>query len=368
MALSDAEGLVIAVNPAYCVLYGLPHEQLVGQPFWVIFPPERRNWAAEQYQTVFTSAALPTNTFEAEVQRPNGERRTVESRVSFLTENDRRVAMLSIVRDVTEQRQVAATAARLAEERAELYQQATETLRMRDEFISMASHELKNPLTALRGFAELLKRRGTYLPNLVDGIMLQTTRLDRLIRTMLDFSLAESGHLQLQRRPVDLVALVQQAVHETQLLTRQHVLRLEAPASPVIGAWDGDRLDQVVQNLLSNAVKYSPNGGEILVRVEALSGAARIAVTDQGVGIAPEAIPQLFTRFYRSQEAAASGIGGLGLGLAIAHMLVAAHGGQITVASHPGAGSTFAVVLPTSPEGAAAPEEPAVPAADAWTD
>jgi signal transduction histidine kinase len=152
---------------------------------------------------------------------------------------------------------------------------------------------------------------------------------------------------------------VQRAVTETQLLTRQHAVRLAAPPTPVIGDWDADRLDQVMQNLLSNAVKYSPNGGEILVRVEQLPGGARFAVTDQGVGIAPEAIPQLFSRFYRSREAAASGIGGLGLGLAIAHLLVAAHGGQITVTSRPGAGSTFQVDLPS-----AAPAPPAAPTAE----
>src|SRR5579871_3767707 len=311
MALSDAVGIVLSVNPAYCALYGYPSEAVVGQPFWLIFPPEARESAAAQYQQVFEAEALPTTSFEAVVQRADGELRTVESRASFLIRDGRRVAMLSIIRDVTESRRAALDAAQLAEENAALYQRAAESLRQRDEFLAMASHELKNPLTALRGLAQLLERRGTYLPELVNGIILQTARLDRLIRNMLDFSLARSEHLQLRSSAVDLGELAQRVVTEAQLLTRQHSLRLETPPHPVIGEWDADRIEQVLQNLLGNAVKYSPDGGEILVRVETLPGAARLSVVDHGMGIAEEAIPQLFTRFYRSAEAVAGRVGGL---------------------------------------------------------
>jgi signal transduction histidine kinase len=198
----------------------------------------------------------------------------------------------------------------------------------------------------MRGFAELLQMRGTYLPRLVEGIIVQTKRMDRLIRNMLDLSLVESGRLQLQRESVDLVVLARHAVDQTQLLTRSHTVRLDAPAAPLIGDWDAGRLDQILQNLLSNAVKYAPDGGEIVVEVKDASGTASIAVTDQGVGIAAGALPRLFDRFYRSREAAASSAGGLGLGLAITRMLVEAHGGQISAESRLGEGSTFRVILP----------------------
>jgi PAS domain S-box-containing protein len=348
MALSDPEGMVVAANPAYLSLYGYPIEEIVGHPFSVIFPPETREQVQAQYRSAFATADAST-VFEAEIRRRDGESRTVESRVSFLTRGERRLAMLSIIRDVTEQKRAASLAERLAEENAALYAQAQETLRLREEFIAMASHELKNPLAALRGFAELLQRRQAYAPNLVDGIILQTARLDRLIRNMLDFSLAHTGHLQLRRGQVDLIATVQLAVTQAQLLTRQHEFRLEAPDEPLIGDWDVDRLDQILQNLLSNAVKYSPDGGTIRIQVEDLGDAARVSVIDQGIGIAQEAIPQLFARFYRSPDVEASRTGGLGLGLSIAHMLVEAHGGQITVESQPGDGSTFSITLPYEP-------------------
>jgi len=357
MALSDPEGIVIAVNPAYCELYGFPGEKLVGNRFSVIFPREKRALADQQYRQVFQSEETPPS-FEAGIERANGEQRTVESRVSFLVHNDRRVAMLSIIRDVTEQQAAVAAAVQLAAENALLYKQATETLRRREEFVAMASHELKNPLAALRACAELLKRKGEYLPNMVDNMIVQTTRLDRVIRNMLDFSLGESGHLMLRRGSVDLVHFLQQAVSEAQMLTRQHEVRLEAPDRPLVGDWDKDRLDQVIQNLLSNAVKYSPNGGAITVRAEDLGTAARISVADQGVGISEESLAQLFTRFYRSPEAVDSKAGGLGLGLSIARMLVQAHGGSIDVRSRLGEGSTFSVTLPYESTDGTPTEEP----------
>jgi signal transduction histidine kinase len=202
--------------------------------------------------------------------------------------------------------------------------------------------------------------RGTYLPRLVEGIIVQTKRMDRLIRNMLDLSLVESGRLQLQREPVDLVVLARHAVDQTQLLTRSHTVRLDAPEAPLIGDWDAGRLDQILQNLLSNAVKYAPDGGEIVVEVKDASGTASIAVTDQGVGIAAEALPRLFDRFYRSREAAASSAGGLGLGLAITRILVEAHGGQISVESRLGEGSTFRVTLPYESKKSSSEE-------DAWS-
>jgi PAS domain S-box-containing protein len=349
MALSDPHGTVLAVNSAYCALYGFGAAELVDQPFWIIFPSDRREWAAREYAAVFASDVIPA-AFEATVQRRDGDVRSVESRVSFITRDGKRVAMLSIILDITRQKQAVAAAERLARENAVLYAQATETLRSRDEFIAMASHELKNPLTALRAFAEILQRRGTYEAKLVDGVVLQVRRLERLIQNMLDSSLAESGHLQIRRSRVDLVALVELAVAQTRELTRQHEIRFTAPSHPVVGDWDADRLDQVVQNLLSNAVKYSPAGGEILVSVDEGDTAVRVSVMDHGKGIPEEAIPHLFTRFYRTSEAAASNAGGLGLGLSVARMLVEAHSGQLDVRSRLGEGTTFTVTLPYQPD------------------
>jgi signal transduction histidine kinase len=126
-------------------------------------------------------------------------------------------------------------------------------------------------------------------------------------------------------------------------------MRIEAPAVPIIGQWDPDRLGQVLDNLLGNAVKYSPQGGEILVRITSAKGEARLSVADQGPGIPTAVVPHLFERFYRGEHRA--GDAGLGLGLYISRMLVNAHGGRIWVASALGSGSTFTVALPLPQRG-----------------
>jgi PAS domain S-box-containing protein len=322
MALSDARGTVLAVNPAYCALYGRPAEELVGRGFEVIFPEPMRVAALEQYRAVFAEADPPRG-FEARVQRPDGSERIVESRADFLLRDGQRIAMISAIRDITERKRL---------ERAQ------------HDFIAMASHDLASPLTVLRAWAQLLQRRGAYDAASVDAILEQTTRMERLITDLRDLVQVEGGGLSLQRSPVDLVALVHEAVERMRSLATSHVAHLEAPEIPVVVIGDRDRLGQVLDNLLGNAVKYSPRGGEILIRVQAANGVVRVSVSDQGPGIPSDVLPQLFERFFRGQHAA--GDAGLGLGLYISRMLVEAHGGQIRAQSEPGVGSVFTVTLP----------------------
>ena len=158
MALSDAEGTVLAANPAYFRLYGYPAEAVVGHCFSIIFPPDQREWAIAEYKTTFADPALPP-TFETSVRRPDGSERVVESRVEYLSTHGKRVAMLSTVRDITERTQAEAERARLlaAEQRARA--EAQDALRQRDMLLSIASHELKTPVTVLLGNIDLLQRR-----------------------------------------------------------------------------------------------------------------------------------------------------------------------------------------------------------------
>jgi signal transduction histidine kinase len=208
----------------------------------------------------------------------------------------------------------------------------------------MASHDLGSPLTVLRARAQLLKRRQRYDEESIDAILEQTARMDRLIGDLRDLAQVEGGGFSIQRETVDLVGLAQEAVERVRTLTTGHTVRVEAPDLPIVVAGDRDRLGQVLDNLLGNAVKYSPDGGEVLVRVEAVGGQASLRVADQGPGIPPDTLPRLFERFYRGHHAA--GGGGLGLGLYISRMLVEAHGGRIWAESPPGSGSTFTIALP----------------------
>jgi signal transduction histidine kinase len=214
------------------------------------------------------------------------------------------------------------------------------------EFIAMVSHDLKNPLTTIKGYAQLLRRRGAYDERVVGTILAQADRLEALIDDLRDVARIEAGGLVLRRAEVDLAALVRGCVEEAQALAGTHAIRLEIPPGPILGRWDAGRLAQVVGNLLDNAIKYSPRGGAIAIAVMADEGGAQVVVADEGIGVAPEVAARIFERFYRAPVGEATDRKGLGLGLYISKAVVEAHGGRIAVESTPDAGSTFRVTLP----------------------
>jgi PAS domain S-box-containing protein len=223
--------------------------------------------------------------------------------------------------------------------------------RQQRDFISMVTHELRNPLASIRGYAQIMRRRGEYMERGLDVVLTQSRRLERLIGDLLDVSRVEAGQLQLRREETDLVELVRAAADQAQALTRAHEVRFEAPERALVGRWDRDRLEQVLQNLLTNATKYAPDEGTIIVRVEDHECEVRVSVADEGPGIAPDALPHLFGRFFRSESARSSGAEGLGLGLYISRNLVEAHGGRIWAESTLGQGSTFTFALPYATPG-----------------
>jgi signal transduction histidine kinase len=222
---------------------------------------------------------------------------------------------------------------------------------MKDELLSIASHDLRTPVTVLKGQAQLMQRelrRGIVEPgrlsDRVDLIVQHADRLGRMLNLLLDLSRIEAGRLDLAPAPTDLVSLARRVASGVQALTTSHTLLVEAPASAV-GVWDAARLEQVLQNLLTNAVKYSPQGGTIVLRVEVEATCATVSVRDPGLGIPAEDLPHLFERFYR--VAGTRTLEGTGLGLSICHGIVAAHGGRLWAESAgPNQGSTLSFSLP----------------------
>lgn len=238
-----------------------------------------------------------------------------------------------------------------AEQRARA--QAETAVRVRDEFLSIAVHELKTPLTALLGNAQLLQRRAAQQAILTERdhsklelIADQTVRLAKMIELLLDVSHIEMGRLAIARTPLDLLALVQRLAAGIQPTLQRHTLEVSDLGAPLVVIGDELRLEQVLQNLLQNAVKYSPNGGTIRVRVEQRGARVCVAVSDEGIGIPAAALPKLFSRFYRAGNAANLRIDGLGVGLYVVKEIVTLHGGTVDVLSREGAGSTFTICLP----------------------
>ena len=244
--------------------------------------------------------------------------------------------------------------ASLAINNARLYNEAQQALRVRDQFLSIAAHELKTPITSIMGTAQLLQRsaerEGSANPRDIRRLQLlndQTRRLNRLLDSLLNLSRLEAGQLTIDQNEVDIVTLSQRTTEEIRIALESHTIEFFSEEDSILIAGDELRLEQVLQNLLQNAIKYSPDGGTVRVEVRRLNDMqATISVSDQGMGIPSEAIPLLFSRFYRAESPSAKQISGIGLGLYVVKEIVTMHGGAIEVASTEGKGSTFTFRLP----------------------
>jgi signal transduction histidine kinase/ActR/RegA family two-component response regulator len=253
----------------------------------------------------------------------------------------------------------------LVKERA-ARQEAEAANRAKDEFLAILSHELRTPLQSMLGWLALL--RGGRLEPRAAGRALETiernTRTQaQLIGDLLDVSRILAGKLRLDRRPVNLVRVVEAAIDAVRSAADARRIRVAAARDPAAAdvSGDPDRLQQVVLNLLSNAVKFTPEGGTVTVQVQRSGDHALVRVSDTGRGISPETLPHVFERFRQGDSTATRAHGGLGLGLAIVRHLVELHGGSVRAESAgQGQGATFTVDLPLR-EAPGAPE-----IADAW--
>ncbi len=371
IAISDPKGVVLAANPAYYVLYGYSAEEVLGRSFAVIFPEAERVSAEAQYRDVFNGPDQQ-GPFEAVVRRRDGSQRMVESRISFIRDGGRRVAMLSLLRDVTD----AVTARNLA----------ARTEQARRDFLSSLSHDIKSPLAVVKGHAQVLRRHLTRAESqpskerLVAGlaqIEASALQLSGLVDELVEVSGLAGGTPPLNPTPVDLVALARDAVERHQRLADEHELLLETPVDAAPGYWDAGRLQRVLDNLINNAIKYSPGGGVVRIGVAparhppdgaaspgdrpGVAGPERakelratqdgprdgvlLTVRDRGIGISSADLPHVFERFRRGHNVDRS-VGGSGVGLSSVQQIVQQHGGAVAVASREGEGTCVSVWLP----------------------
>ncbi|MFP2927084.1 PAS domain S-box protein [Pyxidicoccus sp. 3LG] len=246
--------------------------------------------------------------------------------------------------------------AALAVDNGRLYREAQQAVRAREEFLQVASHELKTPLTPLSLKLQMLARMAASLPQEhfprllgdLDMMRQQVQRLSSLMDELLDVSRITSGRFSLTMEFIDLCALVRETMarFEPEVLRQGGRLDADILSGTLDGIWDRQRLEQVVTNLLSNALKYG-GGKPVHVRVWREGETARLLVRDEGIGIAPEALPRIFDKFERAVSE--RHYGGLGLGLYITRQIVEALGGTIRAESEPGRGSSFFVELPLVP-------------------
>jgi signal transduction histidine kinase len=225
---------------------------------------------------------------------------------------------------------------------------------LRRQMMADVSHELKTPLTAMRGYIETLRmpevvldaeRRDRYF----ETIDRETRRLERIVKDLLDLARYEHGSVVLQRRVFDIERLFENVAgrHERDANTKGVAIRIHVDPHADQVVADPDRIEQAIENLVGNALRHTPAGGTVTLRATQADGVATLLVSDTGAGIAPEHLPHLFERFYKADTARAADSAGSGLGLSITKAIVARHGGTIRVTSQPGL-TTFTLVLPQS--------------------
>jgi PAS domain S-box-containing protein len=323
--VADAQGRFIDANPAATALLGYSRDELLAMAVGDLGAAGAAESRA-RFETLEREGRLRG---EFELRRKDGSVVPTDSWQTAVR-LPTTVVYVAVWRDISERRAL------------ELLQR---------EFLAMVTHELKTPLTTIGAYAQFMRRRGAYNETAAETIITQSRRLDRLIEDLLDVSRLDAGRAELRREPIDLGPVVRAAAEQARVLSPAHQIEVVVPEEPVIGWFDRDRLTQILQNLLSNAVKYSPEASRVSVTLENLGDRARLTVADQGMGIPPDALPRLFSRFFRTPAAQAGRAQGLGLGLYITKGLVEAHGGQIAVESTEGVGSSFIVTLPFLPQG-----------------
>ncbi|MCC6901298.1 MAG: PAS domain S-box protein [Polyangiaceae bacterium] len=339
-------GACVLANDAVSRLVGGTREQLTGQNFRQI-----PSWAASGLLEAALEALESGQHQRREVHLKTtfGMELWVDCSLSPFWSQGERHLLLTMV-DTTE-RVMADRALRAAEERSRAEREHLDQLR--DQFLSIAAHELRTPVTVIKTHVQLMERRAPGGHDEREGqafavIRRQCDRLNRLVQDLLEVSRLQLGRMTLQQRPIELASLIEKVIQAMHALSERHPLKIEVSARPHVRG-DAERIEQVMMNLLDNAIRYSPQGGEITVQVRLVGDEARVEVTDQGLGIPAELQPRIFERFFRAHAGSSFDYGGLGVGLNVSKSIVELHAGRLWFESQEGSGSTFHLALPLEP-------------------
>jgi PAS domain S-box-containing protein len=353
-------GQITSWNAAAERLFGYSAQEAIGQSVTMLIPADR-----QQEEVMILSrmrAGLRVEHFETVRRAKDGRLIDISLTVSPVRNDAGQVIGASkIARDISERRRIdeqtrAATAEReaLLESERAARAEAEKLSAMKDEFLATLSHELRTPISAILGWAQLLKRPGRTEADLALGhdTIERNARIQaQLIEDLLDMSRITSGTVRLDVQTVQPLGFIEAAIETLRPAADARGVRVEVVLDPKAGPIRGDpsRLQQVVWNLLSNAIKFSSKGGKVQIALSRINSHVEIVVVDTGMGIKPEFLPHVFERFRQADASTTRTYGGLGLGLAIVQRLVELHGGLVRAESAgPGRGATFTVVLPVA--------------------
>jgi two-component system, chemotaxis family, CheB/CheR fusion protein len=267
-----------------------------------------------------------------------------------LQREDQALMILLSIEDITDRKQFEAERSQLLMQEKSARQQAETSNRAKDDFLANLSHELRNPLTPILGWAKLLrtgKLKEPAVTRALEVIERSAIAQTQLIEDILDISRITSGKLHLNTSPIDLVMVAQAAIEGVQLSADAKNISMVAQLSSATVLGDADRLQQVLWNILSNAIKFTPLGGQVEIAVESIDSHAQIRVSDTGKGIRAEFLPYIFDRFHQGDSSTTKANQGLGLGLSIVRQLVELHGGTVLAESTgEGQGTVITMRLP----------------------
>jgi PAS domain S-box-containing protein len=345
------EGTIMDWNGGAERLYGYTAAEMIGRPIALLIPRDRPDELPAIMERLMRGERI--DHYETERITKDGRRISVSVSISPIRNAaGRLVGAAAIARDISERRRHELEREELLARERQSRAEAEAALRVRDEFLSIASHELRTPLATLNGYAQLALRRlardGHLQPDRIAdalrAITTQSDKLNSLLSQLLDVSRLELGKLELERRPTDVVELVEQVVNGARTRDGERDITVCGPRS-LAAEVDPLRLEQVLTNLLDNAIKYSPVGTSIEVDVvSAAAEALEIRVRDHGLGIPPERRQQIFERFYQAHGNGHKS--GMGLGLFVSREIVELHGGTISAEFPEDGGSRFVVWLP----------------------
>ncbi len=338
----SADGIIVYCNPFFADLVGRPLEQVRGRSIYPLLDQE----CQDRFRALLHQSAAGVAHSECSLLSANGE--TIPAQLALNRLPDEATRMFGIV--------VTDLAARERAQQLDAKRRTAEQANAaRDQFLAAVSHELRTPLNAILGWAQVLRRRNDIpesFQTALEVIERNAWSQAQLIDDLLDVSRVLAGKLRLELKRLELHDVINAAVATVQPSADAKGVEIRAEIGPgdIQVQGDADRLQQVVWNLISNAVKFTPEGGEVCVRLSRQEAFAQVEVCDTGIGIPPEFVPHLFELYHQIEGATTRRSGGLGLGLAIVKQLTELHGGEVWAESGgEGRGATFLLRLPGAP-------------------
>jgi len=347
----NLDGIVTSWNAAAERMFGYTAAEAIGRSITFIIPSERRG----EEIMILSRLRRGDRIEHFETERIAKDGRLVPISLTVSPVRDRHgeiIGASKIARDVSERLRTDTARARLLSSERSARERAQSSSRAKDEFVAIISHEIRQPLNAILGWAQMLRQGAldaAATPRALDSIERNARAQVKLLEDLLDISRAITGKLRMDARPIDVGRSLEAAVESVRPAADAKSITIELNGEPRVN-WvtgDPDRLQQILWNLLSNAVKFTPEHGRVTAKIQRVNSQVEITVSDSGVGISAEFVPFVFERFAQGNMTGTRVHGGLGLGLAIVRHLVELHGGTVSAASAgEGQGATFTVMLP----------------------